>query len=121
MRQIKGQITIFDIPEVDFNLMTEQEAVDYINRKLGLRLKYDKFFKDYRQKLKHGFVLSVEYDHYFADDDFDNHNYYDEVATGDLFIGVDIMSSKGGISTPTDSMDEAIETISSYLERWGLK
>jgi hypothetical protein len=66
-------------------------------------------------------VLIVEYLRYFADQDFDNGNYYDGIATGDLFIGVGIMSSKGDISTPADDMDEAIDTINRFMERWDLK
>lgn len=121
MRQIKGQISLFDLPTVDINQMTEQEAVEYINNKLGLKLTYNNKFEDYRQKLKHGYILSVEYERYFTDEDFDNGNYYDSIATGDLFIGVDIMSSHGGISTPTDDMDEAIDTINRFTERWDLR
>ena len=121
MKLLEGQISLFDLPSVDINTMTEQEAVEYINNKLGLKLTYNNKFEDYRQKLKHGFVLSVEYQRYFADQDFDNDNYYGGIATGDLFIGVDIMSPHGGISTPTDSMDEAIDTINRFMEGWDLK
>ena len=114
------QITLWDLVgnhERDINKLSITETVDIINGECGLNLKFDKFFEDYRQKLKHGWVISVEYDNYFTDEE----DMVWDSKTGARFIGLDIMSQKGGLGMPADTIDECIKTINSWIERHGMK
>ena len=119
---MEHQITLWELlkaNERDINKLSEQEAIDIINRECGVNLAYSSKTEDFKAKLKHGYILSVSYSNYFADDDFEE-NYYNGIATGPLFIGVDIMSSHGGCSSPIDTLDEAIEMINKHIKEWRL-
>lgn len=104
----------------DINKLTEIEMVDIVNRECGLNLKVDKFFEDYRQKLKHGWVIAVEYSNYFADDD-DEEIYNDLDGNGARFVDLSIMSPKGGFGMPCDSLEECIETIKGWIEKQDMR
>lgn len=114
MNQVPGQLSLFDLSNEneDINFLSEKEMVDILNRRLNLNLKYDSFFEDYRQKLKSGFTVSVEYSRYFGDEE------WGEPPTGDLFIAVGIMSNRGGYGGPCDTLEEAIECIQGHIDRW---
>ena len=114
------QITLWNLinnNERDINKLSIEETVDIINRECGLNLKFDNYLKDYRQKMKHGWVIAVEYSNYYADYDEDMKG----EATGDRFVDLSIMSNKGGLGKPCDSIEECIETINRWIERQGMK
>ena len=113
-----GQITIWDlVGERDINILSIAETIEIINRECGLNLTLDKFFGDYRQKLKHGWVISIEYANYFADEE----EVINDKASGNRFISLGIMSQKGGLGSPVDTIDECVETINFWVERQGMK
>ena len=97
MKQIPGQISIFDFINVELEELPEEDMVARIGSAIGVVFQKDKFFDDYRAKVGRS-VLSVEYQRY---DTLDEKN-------GMRFIGCGVQERNCGAGSPCDSVQEAI-------------
>ena len=115
---IDGQLSIFDwmkdfdpakeakqaagIPELE--KINEEEAARIIGARIGVNFVYDPSFGEYKAKVGK-ITLNMNYD-----------NYDESVHDGRRMISVGYSGKHFGGGSPTDSIDEAVECLKSYIE-----
>ena len=115
---IDGQLSIFDwmedfdhaneakqaagLPELE--KITEEEAARIIGARIGVNFVYDPSFGEYKAKVGE-ITLNMNYD-----------NYDESVHDGRRMISVGYSGKRFGGGSPTDSIDEAVECLKSYIE-----
>lgn len=101
------QMNIFQLMTApDINDCSEEEAVEIIGNRLGVKFIWNEFF-DRWQGRKGKMELALRYSHFFPD-----------VFDGRLFLGADYWIEHGGGSCPCDSIDEATEYFEKAIARW---
>ena len=112
MKQIPGQMSIFDFVTADypdFNTMSESEAAKVIGDALGVVFKYNDRFEEYEAK-KWRTMLTFEFDNYL---EFDNMQ-KEKRGARFLSMGYQVKGENAhGGGAPCDSFDAAID----YLRR----
>lgn len=107
MKQIKGQMTIFDfLPKPlkypDFRKMDPAAVVDLIGREFGVKFVWNAFFEEWRCiQTKPKRTVEIDFSHYMD--------------TDIPFIGVGMQYANSGWAAPCDNIDEAVNRLK---KRW---